>query len=178
MARPVEDRAGKLTAIMSVGIQLEHFQDGLRLRNLPDGSVVQIVNENGTVVTRSVDSASWVGRNLRETAYVARHLTEKRASDAVLWPDNIERITGSATAHRVPWLVSVGLPADVALASVASRLSWGTAASIVASIMNGRFHDATVLLMGCDGMDSDGMAKAFDDTRPASAKDENYSSGR
>jgi len=93
---------------------------------------VQIVNQNGTVVTRSVDSATWVGKNLRQAVYVARHLMEKRASEAVLWPDNIERITGSATAHRVPWLVSVGLPADVALANVVSRLIWGAAASAVA----------------------------------------------
>ena len=131
VARPVEDRAGKLVAVMYVGILLEHFQDGLRLDNLPAGSVVQIVNENGTVITRSVDSANWVGTNLRETGYVARHSTVKQASEAVIWPDKIERITGSATAHRVPWLVSVGLPADVAMANVASRLIWGVAAGAV-----------------------------------------------
>jgi diguanylate cyclase (GGDEF)-like protein/PAS domain S-box-containing protein len=132
LARPVEDRAGKLVAIMSVGIQLEHFQDGLRLENLPAGSVVQIVNENGTVITRSVDSANWVGSNLRDVGFIARHLKEKRASEAVLWPDNIERITGSTTAHNVPWLVSVGLPPEVALANVVLRLIWGASASVVA----------------------------------------------
>ena len=132
VARPVEDQAGNLVAIMTVGILLEHFQDGLRLKNLPDGSVVQIVNENGTVITRSVDSANWVGRNLHATGYIARHLMEKQASEAVVWPDHIERITGSATAHRVPWLVSVGLPTEVAMANVASRLIWGATASAVA----------------------------------------------
>jgi diguanylate cyclase (GGDEF)-like protein/PAS domain S-box-containing protein len=132
LARPVEDRAGKLTAIMGVGIQLERFQVGLRLQNLPAGSVVQIVNENGTVIARTVDSANWVGRNLHATEYVARHLMEKQASEAVIWSDHIERITGSVTAHRAPWLISVGLPTDVAMANVASRLVWGAAASALA----------------------------------------------
>ena len=59
---------------MYVGILLEHFQDGLRLDNLPAGSVVQIVNENGTVITRSVDSANWVGTNLRETEIGRAHV--------------------------------------------------------------------------------------------------------
>jgi PAS domain S-box-containing protein len=131
VARPVEDRAGKLAAVMGVGIQLERFQIGLRLQNLPAGSVVQIVNENGTVIARSVDSANWVGRNLQTTGYVARHLMERHVSEAVVWPDHIERITGSATASRAPWLVSVGLPTDVAMANVASRLVWGAAASVL-----------------------------------------------
>jgi HAMP domain-containing protein len=59
-------------------------------------------------------------------------LMEKQASEAVVWSDHIERITGSATAHRAPWLVSVGLPTDVAMANVGSRLAWGTAASALA----------------------------------------------
>jgi diguanylate cyclase (GGDEF)-like protein/PAS domain S-box-containing protein len=135
VARAVDDRSGRLAAVITVGIQLEHFQEALRLRNLPPGSVMQIVNENGTVITRSVDSSKWVGRNLRASEYIARHLAAKEASEAVVWPDDVERITGSATTHRVPWLVTVGLPTDIALANVVSRLSWGAAASAIALFM-------------------------------------------
>jgi HAMP domain-containing protein len=132
LARPVTDSDGKATAVMTVGIQLEHFQDSLRLDGLPRGSVVQIVNESGIVITHNVDSATWVGHNLSDGGFVPRHLATKRASEAVRWPDKVERITGSTTAHRVPWLVSVGLPTEIAFANVVSRLIWGAGASAVA----------------------------------------------
>src|SRR5215216_4541779 len=58
IARPVEDRTGKLGAVLVLGIVLDRFQDALRVRELPDGGVIQVVNEHGNVVTRSVDNAS------------------------------------------------------------------------------------------------------------------------
>jgi diguanylate cyclase (GGDEF)-like protein/PAS domain S-box-containing protein len=132
IARPVNNSAGQIAAVMTIGAQLEHFQDSFRFSGLPTNSVVQIVNENGTVIARNTDSADWVGRNLTGHDLITRHIADQRATEAVRWPDNVERITGSATAHRLPWRVSVGLPADVALANVVSRLIWGAAASAAA----------------------------------------------
>ena len=135
IGRAVEDRGGRLAAIITVGIQLEHLQDGLRLDDLPPGGVVQIVSENGTVIARSRDSSNWVGRNLSGSEQVARHIAAQETSEAVQWPDHVERITGSTTAQRAQWLVSVGLPTDIAFASVVSRLIWGTVASTAALLI-------------------------------------------
>ena len=44
MARPVANAAGETRGVVLVGIQLDRFQDALRVRNLPDGGVIQIVN--------------------------------------------------------------------------------------------------------------------------------------
>src|SRR5262249_26131744 len=106
----------------------ERFQDGLRLPELPPGSVVQIINENAIVISRSVDGADWVSRDLSGDDNMIRHMAMGEASEAVRWSDMIERITGSVTMRRVPWMVSVGLPMDIALANVKSRLIWGSAA--------------------------------------------------
>jgi len=125
VGRPVEDQAGQLRAVLAVGTRLEHFQDALRTQGFPAGSVVRIVNENGIVVAQSENGPNWVGRDLSKSESLARHIAAKEASDVALWSDNVERITGSSTAHRVPWLVSVGLPTDAAFAVVASRLRWG-----------------------------------------------------
>jgi diguanylate cyclase (GGDEF)-like protein/PAS domain S-box-containing protein len=130
VARGVRDPAGRLAAIIGVGIQVEHFQDALRVHDLPAGSIVQIINENGSVILRNDDGA-WVGRKLHENEVTAFHATSKEASAAVLWPDHIERITGSADMAEVPWLVSVGLPTEIVLANVVSRLAWGAAASLI-----------------------------------------------
>ncbi len=164
LARPVEDEAGKLRAVIAVGTRLEHFQDTLRVQGLPKDSVVRIVNEKGIVIARSVDGPGWIGRDLSTSEAVARHLAAREISELVRWPDGVERITGSATAHTVPWLVSVGLPKEVAFAAVATRLGWGAlfiiatlaAAFAIAWMLSGRIvrplrqlgKDATALAAG------------------------------
>src|SRR5262249_25613306 len=64
------------------------------------------------------------GQDLSHLRDVARHLMAGEISEVIHWSDGVERITGSATANRVPWLVSVGLPTDIAYATVASQLGW------------------------------------------------------
>jgi diguanylate cyclase (GGDEF)-like protein/PAS domain S-box-containing protein len=124
LARPVHDNDGRLRAVLAVGMLLEHIRKAFDIGRLPAGTVVQIVNEQGIVVARSNDS-SWINRDLSSNADVARHLAAREASEFTVWPDGVERITGSSTAKLVPWLVSVGLPTDIAFAPVLRRLTWG-----------------------------------------------------
>jgi diguanylate cyclase (GGDEF)-like protein/PAS domain S-box-containing protein len=124
VARPVHDRAGQLRAVLSIGTKLEHLQDTLRVAGLLAGSVVRIVNENGIVVAQT-DTSDWIGRDLSADESVARHIAAEDIGEIVAWPDRVQRITGSATAHEVPWVVSVGLPTDLAFARIFWRLVWG-----------------------------------------------------
>jgi diguanylate cyclase (GGDEF)-like protein/PAS domain S-box-containing protein len=124
IARPVEDQERRLQGVIVVGLLLDRLQDALRTQGLPTGSVVRIVNEKGVVIAQSVDGAHWIGRNVGTSESVARHVAAGEISDIVAWPDGVERITGSSTAHAAPWLVSVGLPTEVAFAAVAARLGW------------------------------------------------------
>jgi diguanylate cyclase (GGDEF)-like protein/PAS domain S-box-containing protein len=128
-ARPIKDEAGRLQAVLAIGTLLEHFQDALRVRQLPAGSVVRVVSEQGVVIAQS-DDPSWIGRKLKATLPAG-----EGANDAAIWPDNVERITGSAAAHLAPWFVSVGLPKEIAFAAVSSRLGWGALFSSVALLI-------------------------------------------
>src|ERR1700730_6772085 len=121
---PVEDQEGQLRAVLAIGTQLKLFQDAFRMQGLPPGSVVRIVNEHGIVVAQSQNGPNWIGRDLSDSEYVARQLAAKESSEIEVWGDHIQRITGSSTAHQAPWLVSVGLPMDIAFATLASRLRW------------------------------------------------------
>jgi diguanylate cyclase (GGDEF)-like protein/PAS domain S-box-containing protein len=125
VARPIADTSGRLLAVLAVGTRLEHFQDALRMRALPAGSVVRIVDDQAIVIAHSHDGANWVGRDLSRLASITRHIAAKEAKEITRWSDGIERITGSSTAHDAPWLISVGLPTDIAFAAFASRLAWG-----------------------------------------------------
>src|SRR5580704_12578247 len=161
---PVEDQEGRARAVLAIGTVLKHFQHAFRMQGLPPGSVVRILNEKGIVVAQSENLPHWIGRDLFDTEGVARHLAAKEASEIVAWADGVRRITGSSTAHQVPWLVSVGLPTDIAFATLASRLRWGAllgtgaliAAFAIAWMISGRIvrplqqleKDASVLAAG------------------------------
>lgn len=138
VARPVQDKTGHVRGVLVIGTRLEHFQDALRLQGLPAGSVVRIVDQNGIVISQSDNGSNWIGRDLSGSESVMRHIATREVSEIALWSDNIQRITGSSTAHRVPWLVSVGVPLTAALEGVVSRLRWsallGLGALVVASV--------------------------------------------
>jgi diguanylate cyclase (GGDEF)-like protein/PAS domain S-box-containing protein len=121
----VEDQAGQLRGVLAIGTRLKLFQDAFRMQGLPAGSVVRIVNEHGIVVAQSENGPDWIGRDLSEPEQAAGHLVAKEASEIEFWGDHVRRITGTSTAHQAPWQVSVGLPMDIAFATLVSRLRWG-----------------------------------------------------
>jgi HAMP domain-containing protein len=131
-ARPILDTEGRLRAVLAVGTRLDRFQDALNTVRLPGGSVVRVVDENLVVIAHSVDGPNWIGRDLSDAAAVARHYAARDFSEVVRWSDDVERITGSARTEQVPWMVSVGLPADAALAAVMWRLGVGLLFTLVA----------------------------------------------
>ncbi len=131
LARPVHDNTGRLRAVLAVGMLLERVQDALDMARLPPGSTIRVVNEQGIVVAQSGNGADQIGSDLSGDAGLAWHLAAKETSEFTVWSDGVERITGSSTAKLVPWLVSVGLPADIALAPVLRRLTLGTLFALV-----------------------------------------------
>ena len=132
IAGRVEDHDGRLRAVLVAGTRLERFQDALRVRGLPAGSVVRIVNERGIIVAQSVNGLNWIGRDLGNSEPLARHLAAKEASEVVSWSDGVARLTASSRAHRAPWLVSVGLPNETVYAAVFSQLRWSALLSSLA----------------------------------------------
>ncbi|HMK80649.1 MAG TPA: EAL domain-containing protein [Xanthobacteraceae bacterium] len=129
VARPVKDETGRLKAVLAIGTLLEHFQDALRVRQLPAGSVLRIVNEHGVVIAQT-DNPSLIGRDLSD--YAAPPSQSDGVDEAAAWPDHVQRITASATAHMAPWVVTVGLPKQIAYAAVSERLGWGALFSAIA----------------------------------------------
>ena len=136
LSRPVVDSEGKLRAILGVGTQLERFKEALNIAHLPRGSVVRIVDQHLTVVAHNTDGPNWIGRDLSDSAAVVRHFAApSNISELVRWTDGTERITGSAKTTLVPWMVSVGLPADAAFATVMWRLGVGLAFTLAALLL-------------------------------------------
>jgi diguanylate cyclase (GGDEF)-like protein/PAS domain S-box-containing protein len=144
VARAVEDRAGRLAAVLVVGTWLEHFQDALRIEGLPPGGLVTIINQEGTIVARTLDPADWIGRDISRMGRTAAHLAAREGSEIVPWAsDGVERVTAFTMAHRAPWQVIVGVPTTTAFASVANRLGWSSL--FIASALLSGFAIAWIL---------------------------------
>ena len=124
LSRPVKDATGRIRAVLTVGPVLDGFQDTLKLHALPPGSAISIINQQGVVIAS--DRSDWIGQR-GDWGHLAERLAAKEGSDVSRWirRDNVERVNGFTTAHRVPWLVTVGVPTDIAYAALAGRLEWG-----------------------------------------------------
>jgi diguanylate cyclase (GGDEF)-like protein/PAS domain S-box-containing protein len=133
VARPIKDETGQTRAVLTVGPVLDGFQDTLKLHELPPNSAISIVNTQGVVI--AADSAESIGQHVG-WGHLAPRIAATEGSDISNWThrDNVERINGFTIAHRVPWLVTVGVPTDIAYAALANRLKWG-ALIIVGTLM-------------------------------------------
>src|SRR5580704_8202273 len=145
VARPIKDRAGTVRGVLGAGTVLERFQDALQIQNLPAGTILTIVNQKGIVLVRTENGAYWVGRDASGWPHLAEHFAAREGSDVTTWTDStdIPRVTAFATAHRAPWLVTIGLPKNAAFAAVAVRLAW-SAIFIIGTLVVG-FSIAWVL---------------------------------
>jgi diguanylate cyclase (GGDEF)-like protein/PAS domain S-box-containing protein len=135
LARPIKDETGRIRAVLTVGPVLDRFQDILKLHALPAGSVVNIINQSGVVIAGNLVERQLIGQQVN-WQHLQQRVDAKEGSDVSTWArlDNVERVNGFATAGRVPWLVTVGVPTDIAYAALANRLEWG-ALIIIGTLM-------------------------------------------
>lgn len=108
----------RISGVVAVGLILESLARIFDHADLPPGAVVRLSNDKGIVLARSSHAAEWVGRNLSDDPWIRGHLEAGFAVGEVTWADGIRRLTASVTPSRVPWVVSVGIPAELALAGL------------------------------------------------------------
>lgn len=61
LAYPIQNGAGRLTGVVVAPVDLEIYQPLVAHRNLPPGTLVGIINSEGTLIARSEDAAQRVG---------------------------------------------------------------------------------------------------------------------
>jgi PAS domain S-box-containing protein len=164
IAHSVTNAAGETQAVLLTGTLIAKFQDAIRADHLPIGSTVRILNDKGIVVAAFPEGPDWIGRDPSDLDAVVRHLHGPEMREIATWSDGVPRFTGYTTAHRAPWLVSVGLPTAVAAAGIATQLETGglfgmsaiAVASVIAWMVSGHIirplrqleRDAAILASG------------------------------
>ena len=120
----VVDADGRVSGVVSASMRLSEFRDVLgRGTTLPEGTVTTLLDPRGIVLARSLNPEIWIGETLIGTQSI-RHVLAKREGslDLDAAEDGVPRLAGFATARQVPWMVYIGTPTDVALASVNEHL--------------------------------------------------------
>ena len=141
---PIENESGEIAGVLGMSVDLERIQAPASVANLPPNSSIAIVDRDGTMIARSVDSDHWVGKSARGTEIVDRVLSQAEGNQTARGLDGVERVYGFTTLPNVRWHVFVGIPTEFAFA--ASRAN-ALRAGLVATAIVG-FVVVLVILVG------------------------------
>lgn len=116
LARRVTDNQGRLVAVTSVSTQLQKLDQLLDPGDLPEGTVMTLLNEKGIVLEGTAESEKWVGQDVSSRPIVQRLLAAREGALDEESIDSVRRLSAFTTAQRVPWIVYVGIPRERAYA--------------------------------------------------------------
>lgn len=120
VARPLMHGGGEIRAVLAAATFLDGFRDVIDVDDLPPGSVVRIVRDDGTEVTTIARDPAASGADPVRLGNPARQSQRKEGSEVVTLDGNVMRVVGFATTRRASWLVTVALPMDAAAVRLAN----------------------------------------------------------
>ena len=108
---PVRNGGKDVIAALGFRIRLQAIQAVFGRFPLPRGSVVTVTDQYGTILARTVEPNQYVGRRTP----MSRPLEQIPRSEEIVGVDGVRRLHGNAFVRGGPWVVSVGIPMDIAL---------------------------------------------------------------
>ncbi|MDQ3700160.1 MAG: sensor histidine kinase, partial [Chloroflexota bacterium] len=132
VATPLWDESGKPVGVVAAAVSLVRLQAGLRRAELPQNSSLLVVDRLGRIVARRTDPEQWIGRSALDSSAVREALRRREGISEGDFVDGVRRLSGFAAAERVPWVVVVGVPTDVAYGALQREL-WRSLARLLAA---------------------------------------------
>ena len=118
LAAPVESHDGSPAGSLVV-LQLPDIGAAA---TLPPGSLLTIIDRDGTIVARSVDPQQWVGRTVRGTEVTEIVLREHEGRAEARGVDGVPRQYGFSSIPEIGWYVYVGIPTETVMRPVRALL--------------------------------------------------------
>jgi two-component system cell cycle sensor histidine kinase/response regulator CckA len=138
LGRAILDSRGVPVGVVAASTQLDQLRALLIPADLPAETVVTLLDARGVVLARSKDAEQWVGRDVSGYPAMQGSSPEPEGVVEVTGLDGVHRLSGFATAARVPWSVYVGIASEVALARVHEQerqTAWLFGGSLTVSLM-------------------------------------------
>jgi signal transduction histidine kinase len=121
-ALPFRADDGRLDGLVIISARLAELDRSVRTGfDLPKGSAITVFSPRGTVIVRSLDADRWIGRSSAAHPLFARHVGAS-GIETQAGLDEVQRIYAFRTVPDSGWLVTVGVPREVALQPFTERL--------------------------------------------------------
>jgi PAS domain S-box-containing protein len=120
-------------------VTIPRLQRELSGSAIPSGATTTIMDSRGTVIFRSREPSTWLGRDVSNTPLFAASRAKHAGVAAVTDLDGVDVFAGFVTARHVPWIVQVGSPQALAFAKERAdfwrAIGFGMLALLVAIIL-------------------------------------------
>ncbi len=134
VAAPVLDADGNLRGTVSLPLSLDRLGRTLGGVRLPEHAFITVLDNEGTIVTRSADVQKWVGKNLKGTGLVEIAMRERNGVGRGKSASGIDTAIGFAVVPEVGWHVIVGARAAQVLAPAFEQI-WISASFVVLLVL-------------------------------------------
>jgi len=125
---PLKDAAGKVTAVICVGLSLDYYRKLFEAYNLPQGASFALIDHKGIILTRAVDPVKYIGKPSNPEVF--KHMLEgpdeetsvglsSAAGDNRIQTYRKLRLEGEATPYMY---VRAGIPTDVVMSEANTDL--------------------------------------------------------
>jgi len=121
-AYPRHDEHHHLVGGLSLSVNLARLQRWLDSVSLPAGGRITVLTASGTVVTRTSETTSWIGKNLRDTPLYLHVQAAPEGVFEAVGLDGVPRYYGYATLASSGWRVIVGVPVQSVQQPLDARL--------------------------------------------------------
>ena len=112
---------GHVRGVVAASTMLAELRALLIPDNLPAEAVVTLLDERGVVLAQTQGGKEWVGRDIGALSSTPQRPAAREGVSEVTGADSVARLSGFATAERVPWRVFVGIPKYTALRQVQAQ---------------------------------------------------------
>jgi signal transduction histidine kinase len=139
MIRPIDSRwvSALSASVLSADgasrgtLVLVQLPEALVSEALPKGSVVTILDRNGTIVARAGGSGKWTGRNVRGIGVTEIAMRQEEGVAQARGVDGVLRQYGFVHMPEIGWYVYVGIPTSVVMEPVRQMLVRGVEGGVV-----------------------------------------------
>ena len=123
---PIMDAAGSVEAVVFAALNLEWIGQAAAELQLPQGTTLTVIDQQGTILARYPGSEQWVGRVLPDAPIIEAILVQNEGTAQTLGVDGIERLYAFTPLGDGPEsgaYISVGIPAEVAYAEANQNMA-------------------------------------------------------
>ena len=127
---PVHDEANEIIGALGFRVRLTTVQAVFEQLPLPKGSVVTVTDQYGTILARTVHPEQYIGR----VTPTQRPVDQIPPFEELVGVDGVRRMYANAFVPRGLWVVSVGLPLEMARAQATAQWSRSFAMLLIALV--------------------------------------------